>query len=92
MSSGSYVHFNTNTTAQLISASAQALNRVIVNQAGKRSLITLYEGTSNAGTVIASIDTTKVGTFEFNLGVYNLFVETTGDSAADLTVVYGGSF
>lgn len=79
-------------TAQLIPVGdATVLDAVIVGNAGTTSTVTVRAGTG-AGTVIAVIDTTVVGDYQFggvDLGTAGLHVTVTGAPAADVTIITG---
>lgn len=84
-------HIAANSTGALIKTGRGQLGEVTINTKGATSnLLTLYDGLSTAGTVIAIIDTTiAVGTFlydvRFETGLYYVLAAGT---AADLTIGY----
>jgi len=81
-----------NTAAStLVKTGAGTLKSVTVNAKGTvASTVTVYDGTSAAGTVIAVIDSlNNVGSFAFDVGfATGLFIVTTGTVAPDITVSY----
>jgi hypothetical protein len=85
-----YTHINSNTSAT-VKSGAGVLYSVAINTKGASSnTITLYDGTSSAGTVIATIDTTAnvqsiLYNVAFTTGLY--YVVQTG-TAGDLTIAY----
>lgn len=85
-----YIHINTNST-NVLKRSSGTLKRVVINTSGGTSnTLTLYDNTSAAAPVIATINTTATGgAFEFDLDFSSglTAVLATG-TAADLTIVY----
>jgi hypothetical protein len=86
----SYIHINTNST-NVLKRSSGTLKRVVINTSGGiNNTLTLYDNTSAAAPVIATINTTATGgAFEFDLDFSSglTAVLATG-TAADLTIVY----
>ena len=71
--------------------SSGTLKRVVINTSGgTNNTLTLYDNTSAAAPVIATINTTaKGGSFEFDLDFSSgLTAELATSTAADLTIVY----
>ena len=91
MSAFNYTHINANTTGtQVGPASANVtLHAVTINSKGATAnLLTIYDGTSTGGTVIAVVDTTVTfGTLVYDVVTTNgIFVVLAAGTAADLTI------
>ena len=85
-----YININTNST-NVLKRSSGTLKRVVINTSGgTNNTLTLYDNTSAAAPVIATINTTaKGGAFEFDLDFSSgLTAELATGTAADLTIVY----
>jgi hypothetical protein len=65
--------------------SQSRLLRVTVNDPAAQTL-TLYEGTTAAGEVIAVVDCANAGTYEYGVTVTGLTASLDGN--ADVTVIY----
>lgn len=65
--------------------SQSRLLRVTVNDPAAQTL-TLYEGATAAGDVIAIVDCNNAGTFEYGVTVTGLTADLSG--TADVTVIY----
>ena len=71
----------------VLQTGATTLDRIVINTASIGSTATVYDNSSNSGTVIAVIDTTRVGVLEYDVSLSALTVETSGVGPDDLTVV-----
>ena len=92
---GSYLHVNTNTAAggAVISPNSGAvLKRVVINTVGAAAnQLTIFDGTSTAGKVIAVANTTNaaVPSLDYNVvAAVGLWYTLLTGTAADLTFVY----
>lgn len=85
-----YTHISANTAGvQVGPAGTIRLHAVNINTKGAASnLLTLYDGTSTAGAVVAVFDTTvSFGTFQYNVTLQvGLFAVLATGTAADLTI------
>lgn len=85
-----YTHISANTAGvQVGPAGTIRLHAVNINTKGAASnVLTLYDGTSTAGTVVAAFDTTvSFGTFQYNITVkVGLFAVLATGTPADLTI------
>lgn len=86
-----YGHINTNTTTTLKSSFGK-LHSIVVNFYGTSETVTVYDGTSDSGTVIAIMQPNAVnceGTYIYDV-IFNtgLTIVTSGTTAPDLTVCY----
>ncbi len=79
-----YEHLTVSSTAINREGEARLL-RVVVNDPAAVSL-TVYEAATAAGEVIAVVDCTNVGTFEYGVTLSGLTVNL--DGTADVTVIY----
>ena len=78
----------TNDTVTLVTG-AGLLHAVQVNTAGATSDITLYDSLAGSGTVIAVIDTTVAGYYQFDANLTTgLTYVTTGGTPANVTILY----
>jgi hypothetical protein len=85
-----YKHINSNTSA-IVKSGAGVLYSVAINTKGASSnTITLYDGLSSAGTVIATIDTTaNTQSILYNVAYSTgLFFQTQTGTAGDFTIAY----
>lgn len=83
-----YIHLNTNGTT-LIKTGAGVLHTLTVNTVGATDTVTIYDGTSASGTVIAKTDSALETTFIFDVAFYTgLTVVLAGTTPADITVSY----
>lgn len=85
----SYTHIAANTAGTLIRTGRGVFSEVTINTKGATgNLLTVYDGTSTGGTVIASIDTTvAVGSFLYDVRVeVGIYVVLASGTAADLTI------
>lgn len=74
-------------TSTLVKTGAGQLQGITVNTTGTASTATVYDGTSAAGTKIATINTTVAFNGAYSLAfTTGLFIVTVG--AADITVTY----
>lgn len=92
---GSYLHVNANTLAAgaAINANAGAvLKRVVINTVGaSANQLTIYDGTSTAGKVIAVANTTNaaVPSLDYNcVAAVGLWYTLLTGTAADLTFIF----
>ena len=71
---------------------AGVLRRVVINTKGSTfNVLTIYDGTTTGGALIASIDTTNAagGMFDYELPfTTGLTFELAGGTAADVTVIF----
>jgi hypothetical protein len=84
----SYAHVNANSSGVAIKAGGGTFHGVTINTKGATAnLLTIYDGTSTSGAVIAVIDTTAtVGQLQFDIQFLNgLFYVLAAGTAADLT-------
>jgi len=82
----SYNNITTSTTT-VVKAAPGVVGKITVNTAGGAGTITLYDNTSGSGAIIATLDSTVIGTFEYNVtATIGITVVTTG--APDVTVTY----
>ncbi|MEJ0017533.1 MAG: hypothetical protein WDN25_13400 [Acetobacteraceae bacterium] len=88
--SNSAKNYAANTAGDAAKTGAGVLAGLTINTAGATSTATLYDGTSTAGTKLATINTTAVGSINFNNIAFatGLFVVLAGGTPADVTVVY----
>lgn len=85
----SYSRFNAATAGTLVKTGNGTLYSVNVGDAGSGMQITLYDGTSTAGTVISVIKPTSPGSFLFNANLSTgLYVVVTATTAGDFTITY----
>jgi hypothetical protein len=68
-------------------ANAARLIRVVVNNPTAASTLTLWESPTTAGEVIANIDCSIAGTYEYGLTLSGL-TGAMGGANADVTVIY----
>ena len=90
MSANNYTRLNSNTVGVAITTQPCQLYAVTINSKGATAnILTLYDGTSTGGTVIAVIDTTaNVGTLFYKLECRTaLFVALATGTAADVTIL-----
>lgn len=73
-----------------LKAGPGALHRVVINQSGVvNSLITIYDNTTNSGTIIAAISpNTNQGSMEYNLDFSNGLTFDASLSPGDVTIVF----
>ena len=65
------------------------LQGLTINTGGTTSTATLYDGTSTAGTKLATVATTALGSLTFNAAfTVGLFAVLAGGAAADVTVTF----
>lgn len=86
-----YKHIAALSTGASIKATPGTLHTITINTKGATSnLLTVYDGTSTAGTVIAAVDTTVTyGTLTFDVDfTVGLFYVLAAGTAADITVAY----
>jgi len=86
-----YTHIAAFTAGQLIKTGPCLLQSVSINTKGVTgAVLTLYDGTSAAGTVLAVIDTTQnVQTLLYNLAcTTGLFIAYSGTTAGDITITW----
>lgn len=95
MPNGTYLHSNANTSAAgaVVSPNSGAiLMRVVINTAGAAgNQLTIYDGQSTSGKVIAVVNTTNaaIPSLDFNLVTANgIWYTLLTGTAADLTFVY----
>lgn len=82
-----YVHMAGAATA--ITRSGRAvLHRVVINGAGGSGDLTIYDNNAASGAVVAVIDLTVIGTFDFAGLVLTTGLTVVTDQTADVTVVY----
>lgn len=87
VSSGPYTHIAANGNTSI--ANVTALESVVVNTAGSAWTLTVYDGTSAAGAVIAVINASNQGNFLYHDVVPasgNIFVVAAGTTPGDATV------
>jgi hypothetical protein len=89
ITANSFSHIASNATT-LVKSGAGVLTAIVVNTSGASSNIaTIYDSLTGSGTVIAILDTTSKGTYNYNVAFSNgLTVVTTTGTAGDLTVTY----
>ncbi len=81
-----WVHLSSIT--EEINRTGQArLHRVVVNTAVASNLI-VYDGPNVAADVVASIDCSTQGTYDYNDLLLNTGLTVSGTGAADVTVIY----
>jgi hypothetical protein len=78
-----------NTVGFAVSATAGVFHGVTINTGGTTSTATFYDGTSTAGTKLATVATTAIGslTYDAKLAI-GLFIVLAGAGAADVTITY----
>ena len=82
-------HISANTAGVQVRAGNGQLHTVTINtKGGSSNLLTLYDGTSTGGTVIAAIDTTSaVGTLKYDVQfLAGLFAVLATGTEADITI------
>jgi len=90
---GAYLHVNANTAGQTVSPNSGAiLKRVVINTVGAAgNTLTIFDGTSTGGKVIAVANTTNaaVPSLDYNVVASSgIFITLATGTAADLTFVY----
>ncbi|MES2048870.1 MAG: hypothetical protein V4447_10745 [Pseudomonadota bacterium] len=66
-----------------------SLSALIVNTAGVTSTVKFYDGTSAAGTLLATASTTSQADLSYGISfTTGLFVVTAGGTPADITVTF----
>lgn len=95
MANGTYLHVNSLTTAsgaQISPNSGAVLFRVVINTVGAAAnALTIYDGQSTSGKVIAVVNTTNVAIPSLDFGIVapgGLWYTLLTGTAADLTFVY----
>ena len=86
-----YSHINALTAGVQVKPGAGTLHGVTINSKGATAnLLTLYDGTSTAGAVIAVLDTTaNVGQVAYDVSFTGgLFAVLAAGTAADLTIAF----
>ena len=87
-SASDFANEGTNDTVTLVTGSGSLVS-VQVNIAGVTSDITLYDSLTGSGTVIAVIDTTTTGLYQYNAAFSTgLTYVTTGGTPANVTIMY----
>ena len=84
----SFLHANANTAGAAVKTGAGTFHGVTINTKGATSnLLTIYDGISTGGTVIAVIDTTSTpGLWEFDVQfLVGLFYVLAAGTPADIT-------
>lgn len=82
----SYNNITTSTTT-VVKAAPGVLGKVTVNTAGGAGSIIVYDHASGVGTIIATLDSTVAGSFDFNaIATIGITVVTTG--APNVTILY----
>jgi len=82
----SYNNITTSTTTVVKNAPG-VVGKITVNTAGGAGTIILYDNTAGSGVIIATLDSTVIGSFEYNVNAtIGITVVTTG--APDVTVTY----
>lgn len=86
----SFFHLNALTAGTLIKTGYGLLNGVQVNSHGTAAnLLTIYDGISTGGNVIAVIDTTVQDSFLYNVAFNTgLFIVSAAGTAGDITISY----
>lgn len=80
-------HVNANTTGQQISYGPCYLDAVVVGKSGSTDwTVTIYDGTSTAGTVVGVFDFNAGGTYQFNC-IFEVGIFITAAFASTGTVV-----
>ncbi len=83
----SYAHFNATTAGTLVKTGNGILGRVIIGDAGSAMVVTIYDGTSTAGNVVAVLKV--AGSFEFNVEfATGLFVVIAATTPGDVSIEY----
>ena len=83
-----YVHLNSNGTT-VIKTGPGVFHTLTVNTIGATDTVTVYDGTSVSGAVIAKTDSALETTFIFDVAFYTgLTVVLAGTTPADITVSY----
>lgn len=83
-----YVHLNTNGTT-LVKTGTGVLHTLTINTIGDTDTVTIYDGTSASGTIIAKTDSALETTFIFDVAFYTgLTVVLSGTTPADITISY----
>ena len=87
----SYFHIATTTAGTLVKSGATMLHTVTINSPGTISVLTIYDGTSTSGNVVAVVNTVVsiplTLTFDSNMAT-GLFVKSTATLPPDITVSY----
>lgn len=82
-------NYAANNAGDLIKTGAGIFGGLAINAGGTTSSATLYDGTTSGGTKLATIDTTAIGSLQYNIAfTTGLFIVLAGAAAADVTVAY----
>lgn len=95
MANGTYLHINANTSAAGLAISPNpgaVLIRVVINTVGAAAnVLTIYDGQSTSGKVIAVVSTTNAAIPSLDYGIVapgGLWYTLLTGTAADLTAIY----
>ena len=87
--SGKYYHINSTTTGVLVANGPVLLKKLTINNAGSAMVITMYDGTSTSGNVVAAVSSAPVGTLYYDAELVNgLYLVVSATTAGDATLVY----
>lgn len=92
MAAFNYHHYNALTAGTAVAPQPGMLYGVTINSKGATAnILTLYDGTSTSGTVIAVIDTTaNVGTLFYKVEyLVGLYIAIATGTSADVTIITG---
>ncbi len=79
----------TTATTTLVKTGAGTISGVTVNTAGAGSIIKIYDGLTNAGTLLATISSAAQVSLSYGLAfATGLCVVTSGGTPADVTIQY----
>ena len=86
-----YAHINAATAGTALISESAVLGNIIINTAGTGCVLTVYDGISTGGSVIAIFDCNSLRSVDFDhlagTGLYITVVVTAG-TAADITIGY----
>lgn len=78
-----------NTAGYQVKSGAGVWRGFTINTGGTGSTATFYDGTSTAGTKLATVSTTALATLFYDIAfTTGLFVVLAGAGAADVTITY----
>ena len=86
----SFLNVSAATTGTAVASSAGTLHSIVINTVGSGATLALYDGTSTAGTALATISGDTLATYDYDAaystGLYLVATGTT--TAANVTLLY----
>lgn len=83
-----FTHIGANTASTVVQSTPGILHTLVINtKGGSGNTVTIYNGTSTSGTVIAVVDTNAtLIQHTYDVGVTALTIAMTGGTTADITI------